>query len=368
MLVVNGFHKLLDVCSAKGQWEDGIVYNQTLIQIEPLDEPAHRKMMQFLAHSNRRSAALAHYENFRHLLMDQLGVAPETETTLLFELIQSGELLVPITPQILVEDYHPQEPAFLEEEASSRSEKPLFVARKDELEQLNSYLSDVLIGKGHIVFIIGGAGRGKTALLNEFASRASSEVPELICISGACDAFSGIGDPYLPFREILSVLTGDLETRWRAGDISQIQARRIWKALPDFLQLLLDHGSDLFDVIVNSQTVLESAQSLPEPDYELIQKINRTARAKPTWYQGQESRQLFQQLFSVLRETSSKNPLLLVLDDFQWADNASISLLFHLGRRLLESRIMIACAYRPEEVDLWQRRKAAPSPESPRRI
>lgn len=44
--------------------------------------------------------------------------------------------------------------------------------------------------------------------------------------------------------------------------------------------------------------------------------------------------------------------MLLVLDDLQWADTASIGLLFHLGRRLAQagSRILIAAAYRAEEV------------------
>ena len=46
--------------------------------------------------------------------------------------------------------------------------------------------------------------------------------------------------------------------------------------------------------------------------------------------------------------------MLLLLDDVQWADAASISLLFHLGRRLavVNSRLLIVCAYRPEEAIL----------------
>jgi len=42
----------------------------------------------------------------------------------------------------------------------------------------------------------------------------------------------------------------------------------------------------------------------------------------------------------------------LVLDDLQWADAGSISLLFHLGRQLAGSRILIVGAYRSEEVAL----------------
>ncbi|MGD8473432.1 MAG: tetratricopeptide repeat protein, partial [Anaerolineae bacterium] len=44
------------------------------------------------------------------------------------------------------------------------------------------------------------------------------------------------------------------------------------------------------------------------------------------------------------------HPLLLILDDLQWIDSDSACLLFHLGQRLSGSRILIAGAYRPEEL------------------
>lgn len=45
-----------------------------------------------------------------------------------------------------------------------------------------------------------------------------------------------------------------------------------------------------------------------------------------------------------------RHPLLLWLDDLQWTDGASAALLFHLGRRLAGSRILIIGAYRASEV------------------
>jgi predicted ATPase len=65
-----------------------------------------------------------------------------------------------------------------------------------------------------------------------------------------------------------------------------------------------------------------------------------------------EQSSLFQQVTNVLRIVAQKQPILLILDDLQWADTASIGLLFHLGRRLAgaHNRLLIACAYRPEEV------------------
>jgi hypothetical protein len=41
--------------------------------------------------------------------------------------------------------------------------------------------------------------------------------------------------------------------------------------------------------------------------------------------------------------------LLLILDDLQWADDASLNLLFHLGRRLTGSRVLILGSYRTGE-------------------
>jgi tetratricopeptide (TPR) repeat protein len=61
---------------------------------------------------------------------------------------------------------------------------------------------------------------------------------------------------------------------------------------------------------------------------------------------------IFEQYTNVLNAIARKKPLILVLDDLQWADSASISLLFHLGRRIETSRILVLGAFRPEEVKL----------------
>ena len=60
---------------------------------------------------------------------------------------------------------------------------------------------------------------------------------------------------------------------------------------------------------------------------------------------------LIQQVASVLRTVVQAQPLLLIVDDVQWADVAAVSLLSHLGRRLAgaDGRVLIVCAYRPEE-------------------
>ena len=54
----------------------------------------------------------------------------------------------------------------------------------------------------------------------------------------------------------------------------------------------------------------------------------------------------------MLQAVSKDQPLLLILDDLHWADLSSLGLLFHLGHRLADSRILILGAYRPDDISL----------------
>jgi predicted ATPase len=58
----------------------------------------------------------------------------------------------------------------------------------------------------------------------------------------------------------------------------------------------------------------------------------------------------FEQVTGMLQILARRHPLLLLLDDLQWADSGSLSLLFHLGRHLAGSRILIVGAYRPDDL------------------
>ncbi|MEM7537259.1 MAG: hypothetical protein AAF639_34120 [Chloroflexota bacterium] len=65
-----------------------------------------------------------------------------------------------------------------------------------------------------------------------------------------------------------------------------------------------------------------------------------------------DSSQLIFQYIALLREIVSETPLLIVLDDLQWVDNASITLLFHLIRELDECPITFIGMYRPNDIEL----------------
>ena len=249
----------------------------------------------------------------------------------------------------------PKIPAFLiegvEEAPAKRS---VFVAREQELGKLAQKLEAALSGKGQVVFLLGEAGSGKTALVGEFARRVQETYPEVIIASGKCNAHAGIGDPYQPFIEILSLLTGDVEAKWTAGVMSREHALRLWNLLPLSVKALLDEGQDLINLFVPGAALASRSEAFSSRmTYWLagLKKLVDRKSALPADVMLQQSN-LLEQYTRVLQDLAKEKPLLLVLDDLQWIDPGSASLLFHLGRRIQGNRILILGAFRPAEVAL----------------
>lgn len=336
---------LADYFDRQGAYEQALHYARQQVELDPWREEAHRQLIRLLALSGQRSAALAQYETCRRLLAEELGLGPEIETVALYEQICDGKL----SRRKIPHGVFAPPPALSKVEALPAP----FVARECELDQLNEFLNRALTGQGQVVFVIGGPGRGKTALIQEFARRAQATHLDLIVARGKGNAHTGSGDPYLPFREVLALLTGDIEAQWAAGAISQEEASRLQRLLPLSVQALLDVGPDLIDTFLPGEALVKRAgvftPGLDESEWaRLKQHVERQAsqRSPPTWRQSD----LFEQYSRVLRWLAHQEPLLLVLDDLQWADLGSVNLLFHLGQRIEASQILIVGAYRPAEV------------------
>ncbi len=334
--------RLADHYERQGEYEQALGFAWRQVEADPYRGVAQRGLMRLLALSGQREAALAQYEAFRRLLAEEMGVAPVEETVRLYEEIQAGKLDLP-----------PQLPTFLTKEGARHEvDRPLFVARERELAQLEAFLNAALAGQGRVIFITGGPGSGKTALMDAFARQVMETHPDLLIASGNCNAYSDVGDPYLPFRDVMAMLSGDVEAKWNAGGITRDHAQRLWAALPRVVQALLDHGPHLLDVLVPGAALLPRAIIAGQASAPWLPRLREHVNRLGTGSKDVEQSYLFQQVTNVLRTVAQEQPLLLILDDVQWADAASISLLFHLGRRLAgaDSRVLIACAYRPEEV------------------
>jgi DNA-binding SARP family transcriptional activator/predicted ATPase len=343
-------HRLGAAYEERGHCEQAQSSARRQLELDPWDEVAHRQLMRTLALSGQRSAALAQYETCRRLLAEELGVEPDQETTQLHQQISDGNLRTPVSPARLP-DVAAEPPPFLAEEPVE-AERPVFVARERELAQLGAFLNLALTGQGRVVLVTGEAGSGKTALLQEFTRRAQDAHPHLVVASGNCNAHTGIGDPYLPFREILGMLTGDVEARWAAGALAQEHTLRLWNTLPFTAQALVDVGPDLIDTFVPGAALVQRASAHAPMGAAWLTRVQALAQHKQSAPPAPALTQsdLLEQYARLLQALARHVALLLVVDDLQWADLGSLSLLFHLGRQMMGSRVLIVGAYRPEEV------------------
>ncbi|MFN2133081.1 MAG: ABC transporter substrate-binding protein, partial [Anaerolineae bacterium] len=336
----------------RGEHDRAIVHARRWLSLDPLHEPAHRALMRLYVGSGRRAAALRQYRQCVRTLEGELGLPPAAETTALYERIRAERPPhVPRRPAEVLPAAGPL-PAFLTADEEAEPERPVFVSREPELAQLQRYLEAALMGRGGVAFVTGGAGRGKTALMAEFARRATEAQPELLVAWGSCNAYAGLGDPYLPFREILNALTGDVEGRWAASTVTREQARRLWQAMPAAVEALLAHGEALFDTFVSARALFARAEAAAPAHAPWMPRLKECVEGQRVAAGNLAPDQLLAQVTGVLRALAVERPLLLCLDDLQWVDAASAALVLHFGRHLQGSRILIVAAYRPDEVAL----------------
>jgi ABC-type oligopeptide transport system substrate-binding subunit/DNA-binding SARP family transcriptional activator len=332
----------------RGEYALAISDARRWLRLDPLHEPAHRRLMQLYACSDQRPAALRQYQECVRVLEEELGASPSPKTTALYERIQAGELSSEVAAPAAPPAPHPFLASML---PPSRPAAP-FVGREDELAQLKQRLDVALAAGGHVAFVAGEAGSGKTALVHEFARRAQEEAADLIVAIGNCNAYTGLGDPYLPFRDILGLLMGDVETRWTQGMITTENARRLWAILPASLEALLGAGPNLVGSLVPATLLAARAAALGPGQSDWLDRLEKLLERQTEGDSGPGLAQsdLFEQYTHLLQSLARQQPLLLVVDDAQWADVASINLLFHLSRQLAGGRILLLVTYRPDDV------------------
>ncbi len=228
----------------------------------------------------------------------------------------------------------------------------IFIAREKQLEQLTGWLSQTFSGKGRVCFVSGEAGSGKTTLVKEFTRRAQEKDNALAVAVGLCDAQTGVGDAYLPFREVLGQLTGEVESKLAQGAITQENAGRLRSMLALVGQAIVDVGPDLVGVFVPGVGLATKLGAFVAEKAGWLEKLEKLVDQpkQKVGESGIEESHIFEQFANVLCRIAEKNPLLIILDDLHWADSASVNLLFHLGRRIADHRILILGTYRSAEV------------------
>jgi DNA-binding NarL/FixJ family response regulator len=185
------------------------------------------------------------------------------------------------------------------------------IGRQRELALLHDMLARAQIGHCRVLLLRGEPGIGKTRLLDAMTMQtAQSRITVLR--GGASDA-DGM-PPYLPFLEALGyhIHTASTEAlRQQTGPLAAILA-----------------------------TILP----------ELILRLGQAPTSYPLPAEQARLR-LYEAVGSFLTAIAAPQGLLLVLDDLQWADPASLDLICSVARRQPSARLLLLGAYREGEVE-----------------
>ena len=169
---------------------------------------------------------------------------------------------------------------------------PPFVGRRDELEVLRHALREVQTGRAVTVVVDGESGVGKSALVRCFIGSAERDA---LVFSGRCYERESV--PYKAFDGIIDELSRHLSR------LDQIRAALL---LPDDVALL----ARVFPVLRR----IPAMAQVPPPRREIPNQTEMRAR-------------VFAALRRLLSRLAEERPLVLFIDDLQWADADSLVLL-----------------------------------------
>lgn len=271
------------------------------LQHDPLDEAACRATMQAYALAGDRSAALRVYDACQAGLAAELDLAPDPATTLLAETIRQASAGAPQRARL---------PA---PRADAQQRLP-FVGRAADYANLVAAYAAAAGGALRTVVVAGEAGMGKTRLVDEFLNWAALQGADVL--RGRAFEMGG----QLPYQPIVMALRTRLEQENAPDDLlGDVWLAELSRVLPELLERYPD---------------LRQARVTVGPDVALA------------------AARLFEAMARLGSALSQRRPLVLFLDDWQWADAASLDLLHYLGRSWAASKtpILLALTVRSEEL------------------
>jgi class 3 adenylate cyclase len=184
------------------------------------------------------------------------------------------------------------------------------VGRDMEFARVMNRVGEAMAGQGGLVTITGEPGIGKTRMLEEVAEQAAEWGVQVLVGRGFESEWA---PPYGPFVEALT------------AHVAKV----------DVLELRADLGPGASTVAQLVPTAREILPDLPEP-----------VAVQP----DEERFRLIDAVAQFVLARSRRAPVMVCLDDLQWAEKGTVAMLRHLARFASQQRILVIAAYRGEDV------------------
>ncbi|HEY6541443.1 MAG TPA: AAA family ATPase, partial [Ktedonobacteraceae bacterium] len=273
---------------------------------DSLSEVAHRRLIQAYIAAGNHMAALRAYETYRMMLSESMHIAPSVETEELVARIRA-EALAPPVPRHSSPPPSPTTSFAQPGRASKDIDRPLVGRAKEYITMVEIY-SAIQQGQAQLLILRGEAGIGKTRLARSFLDWAKVQGADILA-GRAFETESGL--PYQPLVEAF-------RTRIERENAPDDLLNDVW--LVELSRLLPE--------------LRERYPDLPAPGGDDTTAVIR----------------LFEALARLGQALARRTPLVLFIDDLQWADAASLDVLHYAARRWAESntRILLLLCVRTE--------------------
>jgi DNA-binding SARP family transcriptional activator/predicted ATPase len=278
---------------AVGDTRTAARYAEAAMAADPLDETAHRWYMSAYAAAGEPAKALMAYAALRERLASELGADPAPAT-------QELHLAILREQDVERPDRQP---------APNRAvrRRPAMVGRDAETAALRKAWNRAVAADAGVVVIVGEAGIGKTALAEDLAAEAAEDGATVLrtrCYEAESSLF------LQPVVEALAPVV----TRLTASTLRQ---------------LLGEHAPAVAALLPEVAALLG-----PYPSW----------RGSPEM----ERRRSFEAMTAFLVGLAERAPVLLVVDDLQYAGQSTAEFIHYLGRHVPGSRLLVVVTVRAE--------------------